>query len=110
MDTVRLGLVTGGLTAIGFLVGQLFAWRELADDGYLLASNPANSFFYLITGLHGLHIVGGLIGLGANDHQGVERRADAACSALGVELCAMYWHFLLFVWLGAVRAVCRLGR
>ncbi len=99
IDTLRLGLVTAGLTAVGFLIGQLFAWRILADEGFLLSSNPANSFFYLITGLHGLHILGGLAGLGrttVNAWSG----APIARVRLGVELCAMYWHFLLFVWLG----------
>ncbi|TGV65817.1 cytochrome-c oxidase, partial [Mesorhizobium sp. M00.F.Ca.ET.158.01.1.1] len=57
VDMVRLGLVTAGLTALAFLIGQLMAWRQLTDDGYLLSSNPANSFFYLITGMHGLHIL-----------------------------------------------------
>lgn len=98
LDTVRLGLATGGLTAIAFLIGQLFAWRALAADGYLLAGNPANSFFYLITGLHGLHIVGGLIGLGRTSYRAwTTTRTDTL--SLGVELCAMYWHFLLFIWL-----------
>jgi cytochrome c oxidase subunit III len=98
LDTVRLGLATAGLTAVAFLIGQLMAWRELTADGYFLTSNPANSFFYLITGMHGLHILGGLVGLG--------RTAAAAWNGarphrlrLSVELCAMYWHFLLFVWL-----------
>ncbi|MET0940207.1 MAG: cytochrome c oxidase subunit 3 [Mesorhizobium sp.] len=99
MDTVRLGLVTAGLTAIGFLVGQLFAWRILADEGFLLSSNPANSFFYLITGLHGLHILGGLAGLGRTTIK-VWSGAPMARVRVGVEMCAMYWHFLLFVWLG----------
>ncbi|MET0574715.1 MAG: cytochrome c oxidase subunit 3 [Mesorhizobium sp.] len=98
LETVRLGLATGGLTAVAFLVGQLFAWRELAGDGYLLASNPANSFFYLITGLHGLHIVGGLIGLARTTFR-AWTGTPARKLALWVELCAMYWHFLLFIWL-----------
>ena len=63
IDTTRLALVTGGLTALAFLAGQLIAWRELSASGYLLSTNPANSFFYLLTGMHGLHIVGGLIAL-----------------------------------------------
>ena len=92
-------LVTGGLTALAFLVGQLMAWRELIADGYLLASNPANSFFYLITGMHGLHIVGGLVGARPDDRQGLDAAAGTDRLRLSVELCAMYWHFLLFVWL-----------
>lgn len=97
MDVVRLGLATGGLTAFAFLLGQLVVWRQLAAAGYFLESNPANSFFYLLTGVHGLHILGGIIGLGR-----VMMRAfggePVARLRLGVEMCAMYWHFLFFVW------------
>ncbi|TPO05651.1 cytochrome c oxidase subunit 3 [Mesorhizobium sp. B1-1-5] len=98
VDMVRLGLATAGLTALAFLAGQLIAWQQLTEDGYLLASNPANSFFYLITAMHGLHILGGLVGLGrtsAGAWNGMRRER----LRLSVELCAMYWHFLLFVWL-----------
>ena len=98
MDTTRLALVTGGLTAFAFLVGQLAAWRELSASGYLLRANPANSFFYLLTAMHGLHIVGGLVALGRTTVKawtGVPRDR----LRLSIELCAMYWHFLLFIWL-----------
>ncbi|TIQ93305.1 MAG: cytochrome-c oxidase [Mesorhizobium sp.] len=98
IDAVRLGLVTAGLTALAFLGGQLVAWRELTADGYLLTANPANSFFYLITGMHGLHILGGLVGLGRTT-AGAWNGARPERLRLSVELCAMYWHFLLFVWL-----------
>ncbi|WP_027156238.1 cytochrome c oxidase subunit 3 [Mesorhizobium sp. WSM2561] len=98
IDAVRLGLVTAGLTALAFLVGQLVAWRELTADGYLLTANPANSFFYLITGMHGLHILGGLVGLGRTTAV-AWNGARPERLRLSVELCAMYWHFLLFVWL-----------
>ncbi|MDG4884958.1 cytochrome c oxidase subunit 3 [Mesorhizobium sp. WSM4884] len=98
VDMVRLGLATAGLTALAFLAGQLMAWRQLTDDGYLLASNPANSFFYLITAMHGLHILGGLVGLGRTS-AGAWNGARPERLSLSVELCAMYWHFLLFIWL-----------
>ncbi|MES0121676.1 cytochrome c oxidase subunit 3 [Mesorhizobium sp. C420B] len=98
VDMVRLGLASAGLTALAFLVGQLMAWRELSADGYFLASNPANSFFYLLTGMHGLHILGGLVGLGRTT-VGAWNGARPQRLRLSVELCAMYWHFLLFVWL-----------
>ena len=98
IDTVRLGLAAAGLTALAFLVGQLLAWRDLTADGYFLASNPANSFFYLITGMHGLHIVGGLVGLGRTTTS-AWNGARPERLRLSVELCAMYWHFLLFIWL-----------
>ena len=59
LDDVRTGLVAGGVSALAFLIGQLAAWRELAEAGYFVASNPANTFFYLLTAVHGLHIFGG---------------------------------------------------
>ena len=99
IETTRLALVTGGLTALAFVAGQLIAWRELSASGYLLSTNPANSFFYLLTGMHGLHILGGLIALArttAKAWSGVRNQR----LRLSIELCAMYWHFLLFVWLG----------
>ena len=108
LETVRLGLATGGLTAVAFLVGQLFAWRELAGDGYLLASNPANSFFYLITGLHGLHIVGGLIGLART----IFRAWTGTPAPKARARRRTVRHVLAFPAVhlaGAVRAVCRLG-
>ncbi|TIO33699.1 MAG: cytochrome-c oxidase, partial [Mesorhizobium sp.] len=104
-DMVSLGLATAGLTALAFLIGQLIAWRQLTDDGYLLDSNPANSFFYLITAMHGLHILGGLVGLGRTSI-GAWTGARPQRLRLGIELCAMYWHFLLFVWLGIFAVLC----
>src|SRR6185369_17101654 len=53
--TVVLGLA--------FLAAQLVAWRQLARRGIYLASNPHSSFFYLMTGAHGVHLIGGLLGL-----------------------------------------------
>ncbi len=64
MDGVRFGLLGAGVFTIAFVIGQLLVWRELNALGYYLASNPANAFFYLMTGLHGLHVLGGLIALG----------------------------------------------
>ncbi|HEU4985875.1 MAG TPA: cytochrome c oxidase subunit 3 [Rhizobiaceae bacterium] len=99
MDTLRLALVTGGITALAFLAGQLIAWRQLAAEGNFLATNPANSFFYLLTGMHGLHILGGLFALTRTTIRAWSG-ASPERLRLSTELCAMYWHFLLFVWLG----------
>jgi cytochrome c oxidase subunit III len=97
-ERMQAGLLAGGGFAIAFLVGQLLAWRQLSAEGYFLASNPANSFFYLITGLHGLHVLGGLVAL-ARTIVRARRTTDTDKVRLGIELCAIYWHFLLFVWL-----------
>ena len=98
MNGVIVGLCAGGASAVTFLVGQLLAWRELSIAGYFLASNPANSFFYLITAVHGLHLMGGLVAL-ARTTAKVWHGAPVTEVRLSVELCAIYWHFLLLVWL-----------
>lgn len=98
MDGVIIGLLAGGVSAAIFLVGQLLAWQQLNVAGYFVASNPANSFFYLITAMHGLHLMGGLVAL-ARTTAKVWRGAEMTQVRLSVELCAIYWHFLLLVWL-----------
>jgi cytochrome c oxidase subunit 3 len=98
MDGVIVGLCAGAASAITFLVGQLLAWQQLSVAGYFLASNPANSFFYMITAMHGLHLMGGLVAVGRTTAK-VWRGAEMIEVSLGVELCAIYWHFLLLVWL-----------
>lgn len=94
----RFWLLTGAVAAVAFLAGQLLAWREFAAAGYFLSTNPANAFFYLITGLHGVHLAGGLAAL---TRAVVRARGDIldprAQSAIA--LCAVYWHFLMVVWL-----------
>jgi len=92
----RVRLLAGAALALAFLAGQLLAWRQFADAGYFLSTNPANTFFYLITGLHGAHLAGGLAALAGTV---IKARGDANIAQSGVELCAIYWHFLLVVWL-----------
>jgi len=98
LEGVITGLLGGGVSAVIFLVGQLLAWQQLIVAGYFVASNPANSFFYLITAVHGLHLMGGLVALGRTTSK-AWRGAKLAEVQLSVELCAIYWHFLLLVWL-----------
>lgn len=102
IGTVRIGMLTAGVASVAFVVGQVFAWRELIDSGFYLASNPANAFFYVITGLHGLHILGGLAAMGRVLPGVWEAGQVTPRMRLAVELCATYWHFLLIVWVGVL--------
>ncbi len=96
-DAAASALLVGGGASILFVLGQLLAWRELAGAGYLPANNPADAFYYLITALHGLHLVGGLVALGRTGTK--LRRAPLVRLQLSLELCASYWHFLLAAWI-----------
>lgn len=97
-DLMLGNLTAGGMAALAFVVGQLLAWRLLIDAGQSLSSSPANSFFYLLTGIHGLHVLGGLAALGKTLTKAL-RGAPLPALRLAVELCSIYWHFLLLVWL-----------
>lgn len=96
---VRRGLLLGGLSAFLFLVGQLLAWQQLVELGYFAAANPANAFFYLLTALHGLHLLGGLVAWSLTSDKVWRSDAEVDRLRLSVELCAAYWHFLLVIWL-----------
>lgn len=98
LDNLRLALLIGALASVAFLGGQLLAWRDFAAEGYFATENPAASFFYLLTAMHGLHIIGGLVALGrVNVRAWQSVRSERL--VLSTELCAMYWHVLLLVWL-----------
>ena len=98
-DRVRVALVAGGVLAWAFLAGQLLAWRQLNASGYFLASNPAVAFFYLLTAVHGLHLLGGLFVWGKTVVRMARAGVELVDLRLSVELCTVYWHYLLLVWL-----------
>lgn len=97
-EASRTALIAALASGLAFLVGQVAAWRELTGAGYLLAGNPANSFFYMITGMHGLHILGGLFAV-ARVILSTRGGPLGAKAVLSITLCATYWHFMLAVWL-----------
>lgn len=99
MVHLRLPLLLAGLLITLFVAGQIEAWRQLMADGYLLADNPANSFFYMLSGLHGLHMLGGLAWVGHVSRGAFANETPPAKLVLNVDLCAIYCHFMLAVWL-----------
>jgi len=98
IDNVRLGLIAAGVLTFSFLAGQLWAWQQLNASGYFVRNDPATAFFYLLTALHGLHLLGGMWVWGRTTAK-VLRGVEVAKVRLSVELCTVYWHYLLLVWL-----------
>jgi cytochrome c oxidase subunit 3 len=95
-----LGLNPAGclyLTAflgVVFVVGQYMAWLQLRSEGLYLATNPNSSFFYLLTAVHALHVLGGLAGLTyvtRKLHRVVLRRST-------LDTFSYYWHFMGVLW------------
>ena len=91
-------LLAAGLCTLLFLIGQAQAWRELGSLVYFQVTNPAIAFFYMITGLHAVHLIGGLVVWGQILIR-LWRGFELEKVRHSVELCTLYWHFLLLVWL-----------
>ena len=82
----------------GFLVGQLLAWGEMRHEGIFVATNPSSSFFYVLTGTHGMHLLGGVLALA---YAGVTSllRKPLVTRFMVVDVTALYWHFMDFLWI-----------
>lgn len=90
--------VGAGLFAILFVVGQTVAWQQLTSNGFTVSNSPASSFFYLLTGMHVLHIVGGLWVWSKTTFR-FYGQSELSKVKLNIELCTTYWHFLLVLWI-----------
>lgn len=89
------------LLGVVFLIGQLAGWRALASAGVLLPTTPYSSFFYLLTGLHGIHLTAGLVLLGVAAWQARQVKAGPRerRALRVVELGSILWHFLAGLWI-----------
>lgn len=84
------------LLGLGFVAGQVVAWRQLAAQGLFLSTTPNSSFFYVLTVLHALHLLGGMVALVyvLARPASVGRRGTGAVDAI-----SLYWHFMGVLWL-----------
>jgi cytochrome c oxidase subunit III len=81
---------------LAFVAGQLVAWRQLAQSGFYVATNPSSSFFYVLTAGHALHLFGGLFGLVLVLHRLSGPGPTLRKSTL--DAAAYYWHFMGVLW------------
>ena len=96
---VKKRLLLIGFLAFAFLVGQLLVWQQLIAYGYYVSTNPSNAYFYVFTALHGLHLLGGLVYLYLTIKKvWISSNIVISKAKHTVDLCAIYWHFLLAVW------------
>ncbi len=98
----KLWFCISAALGIGFVVSQLLAWQQLVGQGIYVATNPHSSFFYLLTAVHGVHLLGGLIAL---LYLAVRRRVpknDGLAIAKGqavADVATSYWHFMDVLWI-----------
>ncbi|MCZ6846657.1 MAG: cytochrome c oxidase subunit 3 [Alphaproteobacteria bacterium] len=94
---VEIGMLVGGALALAFLAGQLLMVRQMNALGYFAPTNPALAFLYMLSAMHGVHLLGGLVAWGRTVMR-IWGGHEAHQVRMSVELCAFYWHFLLVVW------------
>ncbi len=90
-------LALTAILGLSFLVGQWLVWRELAARGFYVATSPSSSFFYLLTGMHGIHLLGGIVALLVAGAASLLRK-PVASTAVVVDATAWYWHFMTVLW------------
>jgi cytochrome c oxidase subunit 3 len=95
-------LLFTALLGLGFLLAQLIAWRQLAQQGIYVASHPHSSFFYLLTGAHAVHLLGGLLALSVlwlRSRRHLLEEALVAKRQGAADAVTIYWHFMDGLWI-----------
>jgi cytochrome c oxidase subunit 3 len=85
-----------GVLGFGFLLGQGCAWYELEKRGFYLATTSSSSFAYLLTGMHAVHLAGGVVAIAYALI--VSRRRSLEMQRITIDVVAWYWHFMGALW------------
>ena len=99
LEKAKNSLFVVGFLTFAFITGQLLVWQHFVNLEQYASTNPANAFFYVLTALHGLHILGGLHFWAKVTTQLFKESYNISKVKHNIELCAIYWHFLLVVWI-----------
>ena len=95
---ITAGLGIALLLGCGFVVSQLTSWTELVENGfYFTGGSAASSYLYMISGVHLAHMIAGILALLVTTVNAVRKQYTAE-RKLGLELAAMFWHFLGVLW------------
>src|SRR5581483_11550481 len=81
-----------------FLAGQVYAWRLLEIRNLGFATNASSSFFFILTGVHAVHLLGGLIALLCAGLSNLLRKPPETRRII-LDVTAWYWHFMGLLWL-----------
>jgi len=95
---VRQWMAVSGILGLSFLAGQIVAWRQLVAAGVYLSTTIHSSFFYVLTGVHALHLMGGLVGLGVVLQKAFANKLTVE-NHESLKVCSLYWHFMDAVWI-----------
>jgi cytochrome c oxidase subunit 3 len=97
-QSMKRWLAVGGVLGVAFLAGQFAAWMQLVRAGVYLPSTLQSGFFYILTGLHGVHLLGGVIALAFVLFRAMKNQLTAF-NYEPLKLCALYWHVMDGLWI-----------
>lgn len=95
---LRTFLILTVILGLAFLLGQFQAWKQLVGMDVFFVGNPAGSFLYVLTGLHGVHIISGIIYILIVIISSFRMKVHSG-RMIKIEMCTTYWHFLGGLWL-----------
>jgi cytochrome c oxidase subunit 3 len=98
LEVTKVAISITAVLGVAFLVGQFIAWGEMVERNAHFVGNPSGSFVYVISGFHGLHIIGGVIFLLIVLSAAFRYRVHST-NLTQIEMCGTYWHFLGALWL-----------
>ena len=98
LKQIKIFLGTTLFLAIMFLIGQFQSWKDLVAQDVFFVGNPAGSFLYVLTGLHGLHLVSGIIFILIVLYSSIKLKVHSK-NLTRIQLCTTYWHFLGALWI-----------
>jgi cytochrome c oxidase subunit 3 len=99
LGAVKGWMVLTALLGLAFLVTQWYSWVYLVNiNVYFSGNNVAGSFLYVLTGLHGVHVISAVIFVLVVTIQTIRFKVHSK-NILGIELCTTYWHFLDALWI-----------
>lgn len=98
LDQLKIAISITSVLGLVFLIGQFLSWGQLVENNVYFVGNPAGSFMYVLTGLHGVHLISGVIFLWVVLAATFRYRVHAK-NLDKIEMCATYWHFLDGLWL-----------
>jgi cytochrome c oxidase subunit 3 len=98
LQSMKRWLALGAALGLAFLAGQVLAWRQLVNAGVHLPSTLQSGFFYILSGLHGVHLLGGVVAIGIVYLKAL-RQQLTAFNYEPLKLCATYWHVMDGLWI-----------
>jgi cytochrome c oxidase subunit 3 len=98
LESVKIATIITSILGVAFMAGQFLAWKDLVTNKIYFVGNPSGSFLYVISGLHGLHVVGGVVFLFILLGSAMKFKVHSK-NMNQIEMCATYWHFLGGLWL-----------